>query len=189
MAGTGHFAHKATDSLSEAATQVMRRGFAAKKTSAVIARQIREATGEVVNPRTVGRRAQEWRAAQQAIEDSKEEIRALVSAMKEGDVTSSEMIQALSMQALISDSAAFTKQNPLKLQSQNLRAEEISLKRQALALKQREVAVIEEKLRILQEREQKAAAIATELQQKAKRGASLTADDIARIREVYGLSA
>ncbi len=180
---------RTTDALNTEAWSIMRRGFAAKKTSARISIELSERLGLKVNTRTIGRRAREWRDIRSFQEERREEFRSLVAAMKEGDLTSSEVIQALALQALMEDSKSFVTQNPLKVQSQNLRAEEISLKREALALKKREVTVIEEKLRLAQERERKAMAIAAELTQKATRGASLNAEDIARIREVYGLSA
>jgi hypothetical protein len=165
----------------------MRRGFATKKTNAVIAREILETTGEAVNPRTVGRRAQEWRELQRATEASMEEIRGLVAAMKEGDLTSSDMVQALAMQSLVQNAGDYGKQNPLKLQSQNLRAEEIGLKKQVIALKQREIEVTEAKLKLLQEREDRAKAILAEVGKNPERGKSLTTEDMNRIREVYGL--
>jgi hypothetical protein len=188
MAGIGHMAHKATDGLSAEALRLMKQGFADKKTSCAISREIAEATGETVNPRTIGRRALEWRNWWDARRARIDEVRALVEASKAGDLTSSEVIQALAMQALIDDPGSLTSQNPLKVQSQSLRSEEISLKREGLRLKAREVAVNEGRLQMLQERERKAAEIAAELENKATQGKSITVEDMARIREVYGLS-
>jgi hypothetical protein len=188
MAGVGHMAHKATDFLSEEAKAVMNRGFLAKKTSTAIAREIFEAEGVQVNPRTISRRALEWRRYWEARKAKADDVKALVESLKAGDLTASGVIQALALQALIDDPGSLTKQNPLKLQSQNLRAEEISLKREFLRLKQREVQVTEGRLQLLQDRERKAAEIAVELENKATQGKSITAEDMARIREVYGLS-
>jgi len=187
MAGIGHMAHKATDRISAEALRIMKNGFAGKKTSAAIAREIKENTGESVNPRTVGRRALEWRNWWTARRARTDEARAMVEASRAGDLTASELIQALAIQALVDDPSGLTSQNPLKVQSQNLRAEELSLKRQALTLKQREVAVTEARLQLLQERERKAAEVAAELGAKATQGKVITAEDIGRIREIYGL--
>lgn len=189
MAGIGHMSRKATDNLSVEAWDLMKRGFSNKKPSTVIAREIADATGEKVNSRTIGRRAIEWRREMDRRQGKLEDMKALVAAAKEGDLDSSGMIQALAMQSLLNDPDGFTKQNPLKVQSQNLRAEEISLKREALRLKQREVAVSEARLRLLQERERKALEVVAELKTKSAQGKSITVEDMSRIRQIYGLSA
>ncbi len=143
MAAVGHTARKVTDHLSTEGLSLMNKGFCLKKTSIEIAREIEAATGERVNPRAISRRAFEWRAAMDRIREKKEEMQALVAAMDEGDLTASAVIKALGLQALMNDPDAFRKQNPLKVQSQNLRAEELIIKREALKLKGREVAVNE----------------------------------------------
>jgi len=188
MGATGHASRKVTDHLSAGALSLMNKGFCNKKTSVEIAREIEAGTGERLNPRTISRRALEWRAAMDRIQAQKEQMQALVAAMEEGDLTASGVIKALALQALMNDPDAFGKQNPLKVQSQNLRAEELIIKRDALKLKTREVSVNEGRLRILQEREKKAAEIAAELGDKATKGATITAEDLDRIREIYGLS-
>lgn len=188
MGARGHFSKKATDRLSAEGLSLMNKGFAQKKASAQIAREVEAATGECVNPRTIGRRALEWRKAENRIREQKEKIQALMAAMDDGNLTASGAIKALALQALINDPDAFRQQNPLKVQSQNLRAEELIIKREALALKAREVAVNEGRLQLLQERENRMLAEVDQLKTKASEGRSITSDDIQRIREIYGLN-
>jgi hypothetical protein len=175
-------AHKVTDSASPEVLLMMYRGFYNKKTNAAIAREIEAATGERINVRTIGRRGFEWRQIQQRRQEKLEDMEALVAAAEKGNLTAAGMIQALATQALLDEPDAFAKQNPLKVQSQNLRAEEIRIKRDTLKLKEREIAVNEAKLQILQEREQRAIAAISESRE------ALTADErLASIREIYGL--
>lgn|GEM_PF-2288243 len=188
MASVGHVTRKATDRLSAVAIGIMNGGFRNKKTSAAIAREIEAETRERVNPRTVGRRASEWRELMKGREVKKEQMRALVEAMDEGNLTASAMIKGLALQALMDDPESFTKQNPLKVQSQNLRAEELIIKRDTLRLKEREVAVSEARLRLMQEREQRVLATAEELEKKVTQGNAITPEDLRRIRDVYGLN-
>lgn len=188
MARAGHFARKATDSLPAECWDLMKAGFRDKKTSTEIAREIESTVGVRIHPRTIGRRALEWREEMGRRQAKKEEMQALVAAMDEGDLTASGVIKALALQALLDDPSAFGSQNPLKVQSQNLRAEELMIKRDTLKLKEREVAVNEGRLRLLQEREQRVLATTQELETKLATGKSVTPEDIRRIREVYGLS-
>lgn len=188
MGASGHFARKATDRLSAEGLSLMNKGFTQKKSSAEIAREIEAATGERINPRTIGRRGLEWRAAMDRIREQKEQMQALVAAMEEGDLTASGVIKALALQALMNDPEAFRKQNPLKVQSQNLRAEELIIKREALRLKAREVAVNEARLQMHQEREKRTLAEVQELEKKTSQGCTITPQDLQRIREIYGLN-
>ena len=56
-----------------------------------------------IAPRTIARRAAEFRAEQSRRQTAREQVADLVQAMRENDFTSAEMIQALATQALIDD--------------------------------------------------------------------------------------
>lgn len=161
-------------------------GFRAKKTYAAIAADLAE-IGVEVPERTIARRAAEWRQAQARREQAREYVNDLVGAMKAQDVTAAEMVQALATDALLSDPEAFTGQDPIAVQRQSLQAETLRLKREELEIKRRLVSAEETRLRLLEAREQRAIAAADELKAKAGRGETLTAEDLDRIREIYGV--
>ena len=178
---------KVTDDLSPEGRRVMMAGFIAKTSAAEIVTQIREATRETVAERTVSRRREEWQAEQDRRRSARERMEDLVAAMQAGNVAASDMIQALAMDKLQDDPDALTGGDPLKVQQLALEAQQVELKRRALDLRERAVGVIETKLRLAEERAARADAAAAELQAKAGRGETITADQVARIREIYGL--
>jgi hypothetical protein len=90
-------ARRATDGMSPEAYEIMIAGFRKKTSYQTIAANIAAATGENLNPRTIGRRAVEWRHALEIRERRKEEMYALVQAAKEGDLAASDMIQAMAL--------------------------------------------------------------------------------------------
>ncbi len=180
--------HKATDSLSAEARRIMMAGFRAKSPYRAIARQIGEETGEEVPERTVARRGKEWRGEQSRRRAAREQMQALVDAMKAGEWSAAEMIQALATDALMMNPEALTNADPLKVQAQNLRAEELRIKREEMELRTRQVAMDERKVEVLLGRERKAAQAADELKDKAGRGEQLTVEDLERIRSIYGLN-
>lgn len=179
--------HKATDELPPEAWRVMTAGFRAKKTYRAIAFDL-AAIGFEVPERTIGRRAVEWRAEEARREAVREQVKALVDAMQEGKWESAEMIRALATEALMQNPDAFAQADPLKVQRQNLQAEEIRLRRDALALKRAEHELDLARFEALQRREDQAKDAADELAEKAGRGEKLTAEDIDRIRSIYGLN-
>lgn len=178
---------KATDSLSAQAKQVMARGFAASLPAARIAQMILDATGEQVATRTIGRRAQEFRAAAERRRNAREHMEDLVGAMKAGGLEASEMIQALAMDRLIENPELLTGADPVKVQSLSLASEDLRLKRKAIEVRERSVAVAESRLRLLEERDRRARAAVEAAAEKAARGETLSPDDIQRIRDIYGL--
>lgn len=174
--------HKATDGLSVEAQRILIGGFRAKWANKAIAREIFEATGERVAERTVARRGAEWRTEQSRRLAAKDQMLALVEAMKEGNVPASEMIQALATDALLTNPNGFAGADPLKVQDRNLRAEEIALKRAELAVKQRALELNEKKFSAMREREEKAKAALE------KAEPAMTPDERLReIQEIYGI--
>jgi hypothetical protein len=173
--------HKKTDQLSPEAQRVMIGGFRARKTYAAIAKDLAE-IGETVPERSIARRASEWRQAQERRDQARDYVHDLVDAMRAQSVTAAEMVQALATDALLLDPEAFTGGDPIKVQRQNLRAEELRLKRDELEIKRRLVSAEEERLRLLVAREQRAIAA---LQ---KSETEMTPEQRLReIQEIYGI--
>jgi phage shock protein A len=183
---TERMVHKATDDLAPEAVRVMVNGFRGKLTAAAIAGRLAEIDVEVPE-RTIARRAQEWRALEARRTAAREQMTAMVEAMKEGNHTASEMIQALATDALINDPDAFSGADPLKVQSQNLRAEELRLKREEMELRRKAQELDEKKFTALQEKSVRALAETVELEKRAESGETITPDQLRRIRDIYGL--
>jgi hypothetical protein len=179
---------KVTDELSAEARQAMIAGFIAKKTAAEIAAEIAQATGETVAERTVSRRREEWQAEQDRRRAARERMEDLVAAMKAGDMPAADMILALAGAKLQEDPEALTGGNPLRLQEMALKAQVVAQKERQLDLRERAVAIVEKKLQLQEERMGRADAAAAELEEKAGRGETITADQVAKIREIYGLN-
>ena len=93
----------------------------------MIARQLNE-VGADVPERTVARRGAEWREEQERRERVRDQVQAMVGAMKDHDLSSAEMLQALAIDALMSDPEAWAQADPVKVQRQNLQAETLRLK-------------------------------------------------------------
>lgn len=179
--------HKATDQLSAEGCRVMLAGFRSKLSNRMIAAQIEQATGEVVAERTLGRRHSEWRAEQSRRQAAREQVQDLVAAMKAEDWSAAEMVQALATDALMMDPERFTGADPLKVQGQNLKAEELRLKREEMEMRRRALELDERKFALMADREKRAIEAAEALAGKAGAGEKLTVEDLNRIREVYGL--
>jgi hypothetical protein len=176
--------HKATDGMGAEATRIMVGGFRTKLPYRAIARQIAEQTGEKVAERTVARRGVEWRSEQSRRQAAREQMQALVDAMKEGNWSAAEMIQALATDALMQNPEALTGADPLRLQGQNLKAEELRIKREEMDLRKRGLDLDVKRFEAVQEREQRAVAA---LEDKTE---TLTPEErLRRIRELYGLRA
>ncbi len=173
--------------ISPEAMRVMQAGFRERKPASIIAGLVKAATGETIAPRTIARRASEFRAEQSRRRTAREQVEDLVKAMRDNDFTAAEMIQALATQALIDDPQGFAGADPLTVQRRNLEAEEIRLKARKLDLQERAVTVVERRLAILEDREKKARAAADELAAKAGRGEEISPADLDRIRSIYGL--
>lgn len=173
---------KATDQVSETARVVMTRGFAQGWSAKRIAEAVAESTGEQLAPRTVSRRAAEWRAEVERRKSLRERMSDLVAAMKAGDMDASEAIQALAMDRLMEHPEALTGSDPIKVQSLSLAAEELRLKKRQLDIRERSVVVTEKKLQILESREQRAIATL------ANGEDEMTPEErLKEVRAIYGL--
>ncbi len=182
--------HKATDRLTPEAWRVMIAGFRDKLTAKMIAARVEQETGEKVTERTVSSRMREWHLDQTRRKAAREQMLALVEAMKEGNWSAAEMIQALATDALMMNPDGLTTASPLKVQAQNLKAEELRIKREAVEVRKREMEINARKLALLEERERRAVALLDEQEKKAsENGGMVSAEDLRRVRELYGLPA
>lgn len=178
--------HKATDVLSAEAHRIISAGFRGKSTYSAIAKQL-AAIGVNVPERTIARRGVEWREEESRRRAAREQMTALVEAMKEGNWSAAEMIQALATDALMMNPDALTGADPLKVQAQNLKAEELRIKRSEMELRRRVVELDEKRLTAALDKEQKTLQAAQDLERKAERGEQISPEDIRRIRDIYGL--
>ena len=177
--------HKSTDALDADVMQRMKAGFHAGKTYAAIARDLAD-IGVEVPERTIARRGQEWEEQRRRRQAAREYVTDLVAAAA-ANPEASAVLGALATDALMSEPETFTGADPLKVQRLNLRAEELRLKREELEIRKRATTIDEQRMTLMLDREKRAVLTADELAAKAGRGEALTADDMNRIREIYGL--
>lgn len=176
---------KVTDGWSDEARQILADGALKGYTAVRVTQAILDATGEAVAERTVSRRMAELREAAEMRAAAKDRAVDLVEAMKAGNVTASEYVQALAMRALELEPDEFTGSDPVKVQRLAMKGEELRLKREAQALKARELAIDEAKLAMLQARESRALAALTE-----DGPETITpAMRLEKVREIMGLTA
>ncbi len=174
-------AHKSTDQLPPEAARLMAAGFGQKLTARAVRARLAE-IGVEVPERTVARRAREWNAEQSRRQAAREQVHALVAAMKAEQMNASEMLQALAVDALMADPEAWAGGDPIKVQGQNLYAEEIRLKREQLELRKAQHQLNVRKLTAMEERERRAAKALE------KPDSELTPEERLReIQEIYGI--
>ena len=175
--------HTVTESWSDEARQILAEGAAAGHTAADVTSAIADQTGEDVAERTVSRRLAELRQAAAVRLAARERMQDLVAALKEGNGSASEYIQALAMRALELEPDGLTSADPVKLQRLSLRGEELRLKGRAMEIKARQVALDEQRLSLLVEKEKHAIAALEE-----DKGEKLTDEQrLEEIRSIYGI--
>ncbi len=171
---------KPAQELSPEAVRVMARGLREGLTARMIAGLIERECGEQVSERTLSRRISEWRAGEQRRKAKEEDAAAMVKAMKEGNVTAAEMVQALTTQALIEEPERF--RDSKGVFRTGLAAQELRLKERTLAVKERAVAAIERRVKILEDREKRA------VEALSGTGEKMTPEErLKEIREIYGI--
>lgn len=176
-------ATKATDNITEQARAIMMRGFAQGWAVVRIVQAISDDTGEQLSPRTVARRAQEWRAEVSRRQEARERVGMIVAAAKENGFDGSQIIQALATDHLFEHPEALTGADPIEIQTLNLKAEELRIKRRQLAIREREVAAVERRAQLAEEKEKRA------LEALADHGEAISPEQrVEKIREIYGLT-
>ena len=173
----------ATDRLSSTAQAVMLACFREKLPAAMIVTRIKAETGEEAAERTVARRKSEWDAVQRRRQAGREQMEDLLAAMRAGDHTASEMVNALAIEALMRDPDGTLTADPIALQQTSIAAERVRLQAKSMELKERQIALDEKKFKVIQDREQRAIA---ELQGGEKK--SISAEEMLRkVKDIYGL--
>ncbi len=172
-----------TEGWSDLAKRILAEGAAAGNTAAYVTERIVTEAGDDVAERTVSRRLAELREAAAVRTAARERMEDLVAALKAGNGSAAEYIQALAMRALELEPDALTAADPVKLQRLSLKGEELRLKKDQMKLKARMVALDEQRLALLVEREKRAIAILQE-----GKGETMTAEErLKKAREFYGL--
>jgi hypothetical protein len=177
----------ATDQLSSEARSLMLACFRERMTAAATVARIKEQTGETVAERTLARRKSEWEAEADRRLRGREQMEDLLAAARSGDHTASEMVNALAIEQLMRDPDGTLSLDPIALQKTSIAAERVRLQRDNLELKRRQIALDEAKFAQLKREKELAIAATDELEKAAKGGKQLTADDLRKIRDIYGL--
>ena len=111
----------------------------------------------------------------------------LLAAMRAGDHTASEMVNALAIEQLMRDPDGTLSADPIALQQTSIAAERVRLQAKSMQLKERQIALDEAKFAAMQKREQAAIAATEELEKAAGSGKQVTLADLRKIKEIYGL--
>lgn len=161
--------------------------FREKLPAAMIAARIAAETGETVAERTIARRKSEWEAEQRRRQAGREQMEDLLAAARAGDSTASEMVNALAIEQLMRDPEGTLTLDPIELQRTSIAAERVRIQSRRLDLTERQVRLDEAKFELMKSEREKAIKTAEELEAKVSSGKQLTAEDIGRIRSIYGL--
>jgi hypothetical protein len=174
---------RVTDRLSSEAQSILDAGSRSKTPAAIIAVQIKEATGEAVAERTIARRKSEWETAEKTRTERREFAQNLVEAARRGDMRASDVVSAYAMEQMLRDPEGIMALDSIDLQKNAIAGERVLIQRKALELKEREIALNEAKFELLKQQKEQAIAALTE-----KSEAITPEDRIRRMREAYGLS-
>lgn len=193
MARNPHFR---VDDMSEAARRIIRDGIERNRREIEMRAQVQRETGERIASSSLNRYASWYRLRLRERELIKQRVEVAVeTAGKLGEQMTAGM-QAELLEVFYSAAREgklgeigpyFAGKLALALAESQRKDRELRVREAQLELNRREVALAEQKLAAALEREQRAAAEAEALEAKAASGGQVTADDIARLRQVYGL--
>lgn len=173
----------ATDRLSSGAQQRLAVYLREKLPPALIVEKLQAEFNETVAERTIARRKAEYEEKAQRRQAGREQMEDLLAAMRAGDHTASEMVNALAIEQLMRDPDGTLAVDPIALQQTSIQAERVRLQAKSMALKERQIALDEKKFEVLQERERRAIA---ELNGESAK--QLSPEEMLRkIKDIYGL--
>lgn len=178
-----------TDELSAEATVAMLQAFSKHLPASLISKQIKALTGEDVSTRTVARRKSEWEAEQRRRKERREYAEDLITVAQSGNFTAAEAVNAFAREAIMNNPDGFMSLNPIDVQRTSIQAEKLKLQKEKLELSKRQMALDEQKFELLKKQKEQALQVADDLEKKAASGKTLTADEIGRIRSIYGQEA
>ena len=184
--------------LSAEAQALVRRMLDLDETPDDIRRAVHRLTGEKVLLTALGYYAAHYTKSSQSQEEARTETDDFIRLAAKKGVKVSELQRAILVESLFATrrEKQFTKADLFKLDDAERKRKELELKqkqeRQAarrekkeLEMKERQVRLAEEKLELM--REQMKPAL-EKLDRKAQKGERLSAEDVRRIREIYGLA-
>lgn len=152
---------------------------------ASITRSINLLTHEKIAPVEIEKFAKQYAATVQAERDARDRTHCLAQRLlAEGDEISDFLHAALQEAFKAKRDQLVNDIDPLVLEAAERRRSELVLRRKQVQLAERRVRVSESKLRLDRK---KARATIQRLEQKARRGGSLTGKEVQRIREIYGI--
>lgn len=151
-----------------------------------IARAVRQRSGEQITRSSVRRYAARYRAGQQQREEGRRFTEVLTERLQQQGWKISELLRAAFQEAFTEtrDSGKLEKTDPLDWEAAERKRQELALKERQVQVAERRAAVFEQRWRLDR---QKAKAALQKLDRKAQLGESLSAEDVKRIREIYGL--
>jgi hypothetical protein len=151
-----------------------------------IARTIRSTTHEPVSAEAITRYTKIYAAKVQAKENARQRTAHLVGEIIQHGVEVSDMLRAAFQEsfARAKKTGALPEMNPLLFEAAERRRLELDLRKKQVSLAERRVQVFEDRLYL--DRKKAQAAIA-QLDRKARRGVSVTAKEVDRIRQLYGI--
>lgn len=173
---------RVTDSMSAKASNIMFAGFkpATFLTDPQIAKAIKNETGEKIAPRTIGRRRSEYKAIQAAYHASREEQRIALDLLNDENIQVSAVAKERWLDAIATGKIDVLKLDPLQ-------AEKLALDREKLELDKSKHELEKRKQTRVEERDRKAEQATEDLAKKAESGEQVTAEDIERLRSLYGV--
>ncbi len=176
----------AVEKLSEAAQALMHQMLDQQASPKSIARALRERTGKHVSASAITRHAAHYREQQQKRQQARQRTADLIERVRQQGYEISALLRAAVLEAFTKTKrdGPLKKISPLQLESAERKRRELALKEEQVRFTGRRVKVFEQRLELYRK---KAKADIKKLDRKAKLGESLTADDVRRIREIYGI--
>jgi hypothetical protein len=176
----------AVKKLSERAQILIHQMLDRSASASSIVRTIARTTHEKISPEDIVRYAKHYAATVQAEDNARHLTTHLVGEIiRQGDEVS-EMLRAAIQEAIkrARKTGALDKMDPLRLEAADRHRQELDLRKKQLSLAERRVKVSEDRWKLDRKKGQ---ATLRKLDRKAKAGQSLTAQEMERVREIYGL--
>lgn len=153
---------------------------------ASIARCVSRTTHEKIAAGEIEKYAKEYAATVQAKENARVRTDYLVTRVMQAGDDIPETLRAAFYEAIAwaKKTDALKEMDPLNFEAAERRRQELDLRKKQVSLAERRVKVFEERLHL--DRKKARAAIA-KLDRKARRGDSITPNEVQRIRELYGI--
>ena len=194
----------AVENLSEEAQALVRRMLDEKKSPSAITKAVRQNAGEGISIFAVTSYAASYWEQQKRRQQARQQTEELVRQAERQGSNISELLRAAFLEGFTESArnGALKKINPLQLEAAHRKRRELALKEkqarmaaeqkeQEMELKKKQAQLTERRVKVFEERlkldREKMQAALDKLDRKAQLGEPLTAEDVKRIREIYGL--